>query len=128
MTPPSLLFSRFLVACLMGGILGIVYDFLGAFPRRLRHLTDGIFILFLFACGIQLGFGVCEGDLRPAYSAGLFVGFLIWRHTLGRLFRRLLALISGFFRGVFSKIWGLCKKMSKNISVFCKKTFAIVKK
>ena len=128
MTPPSLLFSRFLIACLMGGLLGILYDILGIFPRCLRQLWDGIFIVFLFICGIRLGFGVCEGDLRPAYSAGLFIGFLIWRHTLGRPFRRLISLLRRAIGSVFAKFWVLCKKMSKNISVFCKKTFAIVKK
>ena len=128
MTPPALLFSRFLIACLMGTMLGLLYDFLSAFPRPLRHISDGLFLLALFAFGIQLGFGVCEGDLRPAYSAGLFAGFLLWRGTLGRLLRPLIFLVARYIRGVFSRIWGICRKMSKNISVFCKKLFAIVKK
>jgi hypothetical protein len=128
MTPPALLFSRFLAACLLGGGLGLFYDLFTPLPRGVRHLTDGVFVIALFLCGIYLGFGICEGDLRPAYSAGLFVGFLIWRNTLGRLLRPLLSLIFGFLGGLFGKFWILCGKISKNISVFYKKTFAIVKK
>ena len=128
MTPPSLLFSRFLIACLMGGALGLCCDILGILPRVLRHLWDGVFVVFLFACGIQLGFGVCEGDLRPAYSTGLLVGFFIWQHTLGRLLRPLFSRFSRCCQDVFAKIWAICKKMMKNISVICKKLFAIVKK
>jgi len=128
MTPPALLFSRFLIACLMGAILGLLYDFLSVFPRSLRHFSDGIFLIALFAFGIQLGFGVCEGDLRPAYSAGLFAGFLLWRGTLGRLLRPLIFRTARWIRDVFTSIWGICKKMTKNISVFCKKIFAFVKK
>ena len=108
--------------------MGLFYDLFTPLPRAVRHLTDGIFVIALFLCGIYLGFGICQGDLRPAYSAGLFVGFLIWRNTLGRLLRPLLSLLFGFLRGVFGKIWAYIGKMSKNISVFCKKTFAIVKK
>lgn len=128
MTPPALLFSRFLIACLLGGGLGIFYDILTPFPRFLRPLTDGFFIIGLFVCGIYLGFGICEGDLRPAYSTGLFVGFLIWRNTFGRLLRPLLSLIFGFLSCIFGKFWMVCRKISKNIFGFCKKTFAIVKK
>ncbi len=128
MTPPALLFFRFLIACLLGGGLGIFYDLLTPFPRCLRPLTDSLFVIGLFACGIYLGFGICEGDLRISYSAGLFAGFLLWRNTLGRLLRPLLALVFRFVAGIFFHIWTFCKKISKNISVFCKKTFAIVKK
>ncbi|MBQ3000543.1 MAG: hypothetical protein IJD63_02215 [Oscillospiraceae bacterium] len=128
MTPPVLLFSRFLSACLLGGGLGIFYDLFTPLPRIVRHFTDALFVFALFACGIYLGFGICEGDLRPAYSAGLFVGFFLWRNTLGRLLRPLLSMLFGFAQGVFGKFWVLCRKISKNISGFCKKTFAIVKK
>ncbi|MBE6926285.1 MAG: hypothetical protein E7461_05510 [Ruminococcaceae bacterium] len=128
MTQTSLLFSRFLIACLLGGGLGIFYDLLTVFPRCLRHLTDGIFVLALFACGLYLGFQICEGDLRLSYSAGLFAGFLLWHNTLGSLLRRVISRISRFLGGIFSQIWMICKKTAKNISVFCKKTFAIVKK
>ena len=128
MTPPALLFSRFLTACLLGGGLGFFYDLFTPLPRGLRHLSDVLFVLSLFACGIYLGFGVCEGDLRPAYSAGLFMGFLLWRSTLGRLLRPAVSLLYRSVQGIFGKIWGHFKKMSKNIPGFCKKTFAIVKK
>ncbi len=128
MTPPALLFSRFLTACLLGGGLGLFYDLFTPLPRGVRHLTDVLFVFSLFACGIYLGFGICEGDLRPAYSAGLLVGFLVWRNTLGRLLRPVLALLFGFVWGIFGKLWAVRRKISKNISVFCKKTFAIVKK
>ena len=128
MTPPALLFSRFLIACLLGSGLGIFYDLLTGFPRCLRHVCDGIFVLALFACGLYLGFAICEGDLRLSYSAGLFVGFLLWHSTLGRLLRTVISGISRFLKGIFYQLGAICEKIAKNISVFCKKTFALVKK
>ncbi len=121
MTPPALLFSRFLTACLLGIGLGFSYDFLTALPRKLLHLADTLFILLLFAFGIYLGFGICEGDLRPAYSIGLFIGAALWHFSAGK---RLQPLFSSLFRcigRVFSFFWNPFKKIFAFIHLFSKK-------
>ncbi len=128
MTPPALLFSRFLTACLLGVGLGLIYDFLTALPRKCIHLADGVFVLMLFAFGIYLGFGVCDGDLRPTYSIGLFAGAAIWHFSVGK---RLQFLFSSFFRLIgrlFSCFWMPFKKIFAIICLFSKKTFAYIKK
>lgn len=128
MTPPALLFSRFLTACLLGVGLGIFYDLLSCLPKALRHLGDGIFVIGLFAFGIYLGFGVCGGDLRPIYSAGLFIGAIGWHYSLGRLFRRLILAFFRILAHLFSLIFKPFEKIFSIILLFFKKTFAIIKK
>ena len=64
MTAPGLAARRFLISCLLGLGLGLVYGFLRPFRRRFPKLGD---TLFLFAAGsawLQLSFRVCQGDLR----------------------------------------------------------------
>lgn len=128
MSSPTIVFSQFLTACLLGVGLGVFYDLTASLPRVLRHLGDGIFILGLFACGIYLGFGVCDGDLRPIYSFGLLLGVLCWHYTLGRvvrfLFSKLFRSIFSFFSGIFHFL----KKIFRFLSLFFKKTFAIREK
>ena len=128
MTPPALLFSRFLTACLLGVGLGILYDLLLCLPRALRHLADALFITGLFAFGIYLGFGVCGGDLRPVYSVGLFIGAMGWHYSLGKFLRRLVLAVFRVLAHFFSIIFKPFEKMFSIISLFSKKTFALRKK
>lgn len=128
MTPPALLFSRFLTACLLGAGLGFLYDFFSPLPRFLRHLGDGFFVLALFVCGIYLGFAVCDGDLRPAYSIGLFAGALLWHCSLGRLFRPLFFYVFMGLRRFFSFFYLFFEKIITFILLFFKKTFALKRK
>lgn len=121
MTQPGLLFSRFITACLLGAGLGVCYDFLHPGGKRAIHIRDGLFLPILFAFGIYLGFGVCQGDLRLVYSFGLLLGALAWHFSLGRLFR---PLISRIFHIVFLPL----KKFFQFLSGFWKKTIAIAKK
>lgn len=128
MTPPAMLFSRFLIACLLGIGLGFLYDFLTALPRWFMHIADFIFILALFTVGIYLGFGICGGDLRPAYSLGLFIGAASWHFTIGKHIR---ALFSAFYRRMWNLISIFLQKFKKIftfIPYFLKKTFALTKK
>ena len=128
MNPTAVLFSRFLTACLLGAGLGFLYDLLTALPRRFRHIGDGIFIMGLFACGIYLGFAVCEGDLRPAYSAGLFIGATGWHYSIGKLLRPLFLRFFRLLTHCFSIIFRPFKKLFAFIPVFFKKTIALIKK
>ncbi len=121
MSTTTLLFSQFLIACLLGAGLGVVYDLLACLPRTLRHIGDGFFVIVLFVCGIYLGFAVCRGDLRPVYSAGLLLGVVGWHYSLGRLLRpfilRLFRLLANNFCIVFKPF----KKIFGFIPLFIKK-------
>lgn len=121
MTPPALLFSRFLMACLLGVGLGFCYSFLTSLPRKLIHLADSVFILLLFAFGIYLGFGICHGDLRPVYSIGLLVSAAGWHFSVGK---HLQSLFSSFFRCLGQLFSFFCipfKKIIAFILLFSKK-------
>ena len=95
MTPPALAGSRFLWACLLGLGLGLWYGFLR--PLRPRHtaLADAAFLAAAAGCWVYFSFGICGGDLRLGYTAGLACGALGWELTAGRLLRPL-----------FSRVWG----------------------
>lgn len=121
MNPPALLFYRFLISCALGVGLGILYDLTSSLPRLLRHLGDFLFVLVLFIVGIYLGFGVCRGDLRPVYSAGLFLGLLAWHYTVGKLFRQFFTWVFRTIRKPFSIFWSKLKKTAKFIHIFSKK-------
>lgn len=89
MTAPAVAALRFALACALGLGLGVVYSFLRPLRPRLTPLADGLFVLSLLAAWVYLGFGICGGDLRLGYTAGLFVGICLWERTAGRLLRPL---------------------------------------
>ncbi len=128
MSGPALDGWRFGVACLLGLPIGVLYSFLR--PLRQRHpiLSDLVFLPALFYGWLYLGFGVCQGDIRSSYCAGLFVGIFLWELTLGKWLR---PVFRGFWR-ILSKIWngiqGIFKKFFKKIQKFFKNVFAIWKK
>lgn len=128
MTAPALAASRFAAACLMGLGLGVLYGFLRPLRPRRTALADGIFLAALVWVWLQLSFGICRGDLRLGYSAGLFCGAAVWEMTLGRLLR---PAFFGFWAGT-ARIWrGIMrpvKKFFQKIGDFVKFLFASLKK
>lgn len=72
-------------SCLLGMGLGIVYGFLR--PVRPRALADVLFLICTGWTAVYLGFGICRGDLRLGYAAGLLAGGVAWDLTVGRLLR-----------------------------------------
>lgn len=112
-------------SCLFGAGLGMVYGFLR--PVRPRALADVLFLICLGWAGIYLGFGICQGDLRLGYAAGLLVGGVAWDLTMGRLLRPVWQGFWGIFargmgaiRFLMQKILKKVKKM-KNFSLHMKK-------
>ena len=96
---------------LLGAGLGLFYGFLRYF--RPRWLGDLMFVTALLWSWIYLGFGLCGGDLRMAYSACLIAGIFLWEGTFGRLLR---PAFSGFWKFVRMRlrlIWLPCKKFLK---------------
>ena len=85
MTAPALAAQRFALSCLLGAGLGLYYGFLR--PLRPRWLGDGLFLPAAFWVWLELGFGICGGDLRLGYFLGLLLGALVWEWGPGRLLR-----------------------------------------
>lgn len=72
-------------ACLAGFGLGAVYALLRPLPKRMQGLADGLFILAFWYAWLQISFGLCAGDIRIIHLAGLLLGILAFRLTLGKL-------------------------------------------
>ena len=117
MTAPALAGARFLWACVLGVLLGAVYDFLGPLRRKMLHFSDLLFSGALLWGWLYLAFGICRGDPRPGYGLGMLLGFLVFRGTLGKL-----------LTPVFGAVWGLVfqsiafallpgKKIYKNVKI-----------
>ena len=72
---------------LLGCILGVVFGFLR--PLRPRWLGDLLFLAAFFHVWIFLGFALCGGDLRMAYSLTLPAGILLWECSFGKFLQPL---------------------------------------
>ena len=82
---------------LLGCALGLFYGFLR--PLRPRWIADLIFIPVLFWTWLYLGFGLCRGDLRMAYTMTLPCGALLWEWLFGTALQPIFSLFwCGFFR------------------------------
>ena len=87
MTDPGIGGFRFLLTCLTGVHLGILYGFLRPLRPRYTILSDLLFLPALAAAFLHVGFGVCGGDLRLGCFLGLAAGGIVWEQTMGRLLR-----------------------------------------
>ena len=121
MTAPDAAFRQLLAAVAMGLSLGLVYGFLRPLRRGFSLLPDAVVVLFAFYLALQLGFGVCGGDLRLGYLAGLLGGAFLWEATLGRLLRPIFARFWGFLWWIVGVPWGFLKKILKKLRNFRKK-------
>ena len=116
MIAPAEAFRRLLAAVAIGLGLGFVYGFLRPLRRGRSIFADLIFLVFAVAAWLQVGFGICGGDLRLGTLAGLPLGAILWENTAGRLLRpvifrfwKIIAAIFGFPLGLLKKIlkkWG----------------------
>lgn len=102
-------------ALLMGGLLGICYEFLQ--PLRPQWVSDLLFLWAFFALWARLVFGFCGGDLRFAYSAGLLLGLGLWHFTFG-----------SWLQPVFSLFWEGLFRISRLILLPFKKTYKKIRK
>lgn len=125
---PEIVARRFWAACMLGCGLGLLYGFLRPLRPRLTHLTDGVFVIAAGWSWLVLSFGICHGDLRLGYSAGLAIGAFFWELTVGKLLR---PVFWGFWRLVGKILvtpWRLLRKIFQKTGVFVKKLFAFGKK
>lgn len=118
MIGPAAAAARFGVGLLLGAILGAVYDFLRPWRPKHTHLADLLFLVAVFWAWIYLGFAVCGGDIRLAYTGALAVGWLLWEVTAGRLLRpicfRFWEIIGRIFRFFTRPIEKMLKFFGKN--------------
>ena len=121
MTHPAISAQQLLAALLLGLGLGLCYGFLRPLKRIGNWLRDLLFRPCLLSFWVCLGFGVCGGDLRLGYFAGLAAGALLWECTIGRLLRPLFFWFWGVIFHIFT-FFALClKKFFKNMQVLQKK-------
>ena len=85
MTAPAVAACRFGWACLIGAGLGGVYGFFRPLRLRRTAAADALFLLAAVWAWTYLSFGICGGDLRLAYHAGMLLGGILFDRTLGRL-------------------------------------------
>lgn len=115
MTAPAVALQLWLQAVLIGAVLGAIYGFLAPLRVKATALADGLFLLAVFAGWLVLAFGICAGDIRPGYSAGLLLGGFLWEATAGRLLRPV-------FWGIWRLLFWPVKKyleFSENFTNFC---------
>ncbi|MBQ7801679.1 MAG: hypothetical protein IJ375_05080 [Oscillospiraceae bacterium] len=124
MTAPALAAERFALACLLGLPLGALYGFLRPLRPRRGTLADLLFVAAAAAAWLYLSFGICQGDLRLGYSAGLAAGGFCWEWTAGQLLRPVFSM----FWQTIGRFWALLTLPAKKISHFLKILFASVKK
>ena len=128
MNDPKLVAANLLTACAIGLGLGLVYGFLRPLRKQSAAFADLLFVLCVFTAWLYLAFGVCHGDLRLGYGAGLAVGAIVWECTAGKLLR---PVFRGFWHSVF-RVLGFPARFLKKIlqkgNIFAKKCFSSAEK
>ena len=127
MSPP-LAARRFLTALLLGCVLGLFYGFLRPLRRKRHWPADLLFVAVMLWVWVYLMFGVCAGDLRFGYTAGLLGGLFVWERSAGQLLR---PVFDRFWHAVGRILaWLLLpvQKILKKFCVFAKNLFALRKK
>jgi hypothetical protein len=124
LTPPETAVWRFAAACVLGAVLGAWYGFLRPLRPKMTALSDSLFVLGSIWAFLQLGFGVCQGDIRLGYTAGLAVGGICFDKSIGLLLR---PVFSGFWK-LLGGIWQVLTLPLKKFFEIAKKLFAYVKK
>jgi hypothetical protein len=128
MTTPAVAAARFGMAAAVGAGLGLFYGFLRPLRRKSNWLADLIFVIAAFFGWLYVGFGICRGDLRMAYFAGMALGGFGWEMTVGKLLR---PVFFGFWQGIrkilaviafpMKKIFEITRKIAKKVFAKCRK-------
>lgn len=107
--------GQFAAACLLGMGLGAGYELLRPLRSRLKGLSDALFVALALYAWLHLAFGICGGDIRMAQPAGLLLGALAFRLTLGKLMQAavtaILRAVGRFARRLLRPVTRLLKKI-----------------
>lgn len=101
----------FTAAWLAGTGLGLLAGFLEPLGQRLRTLADILLGLAITAAWLEIGFGVCGGDLRLGCLAGLPLGAWLWSAGPGNILR---PVWTQFWRGFFA-FWRIFPRAGKKV-------------
>lgn len=92
----------FLISCVVGIVLGIIYDIFRVFRIVIPHsniLTNLEDVILISAYGIFLmcfAFSLMRGQIRFFFIVGNFLGFILWFFTLGSIIIRVANRIKGY--------------------------------
>ncbi len=111
---------------LLGCGLGLMYSLLR--PFRPRWLGDLLFLIALFWTWLYLGFGLCEGDLRTAYTLSLVAGIFLWNYLFGSILHPFFSAFWKYFFQTLHYFLRPVKKILKKIGNFLFFLFASSKK
>ena len=92
---------RLVCSVLLGAALGGYYGFLRPLRPRRTALSDVLFSLGAGWVWLFHSFYLCRGDIREIHLAGLLLGILAFRLTLGTLLQ---PAVGRFYRGIGSTI------------------------
>ena len=130
MTAPEAAAGFFLLAFGLGCGLGLLYGFLRPLRPKWTNLSDFLFLLGAFWAWLYHSFGICGGDIRPAYALGLGLGCVAFDCSVGRI---IMPAFSGFWHlaaRMLHFLWYPVEKISKivkNMFASLKKWVTIVK-
>ena len=114
MTSPAVTAARVVAGMGLGLALGVLWDLLKPLSRRHPHLSDLLFLPALIWAWLELGFGICGGDLRLGCTASLGLGWAAWELTLGRLLTPAVTAIWDFLGAFFLGLLAPFRKIAKN--------------
>lgn len=120
----------FLCSILLGLPLGCGYDLLRTLRLLLRHsklaaaLEDVLFLLIWGGTLLCFSSVLARGELRGYYGMGSFLGFLLWRCTLGcmtvPLLRRILLLLKRLLAPAARGVVRIYREIQKKFGHFAK--------
>ena len=116
---PQVAARRLAIALLLGAALGIFYGFLRPLGRRVV-LRDSLFLARWSLAWLELGFGICAGDLRLGYLVAMAAGAAGWERLFGRALDPIFSIFWKFIRATAQ----LLALPMKKISHFAKILFA----
>lgn len=114
----------FFLSCLLGGALGMLYDFLRVFRNTVRHNKITVFAEdFLYAVFFGFAFFLFGTDLTGGIRAfvliGMITGCILERAAIGNWFVKIISKVTRFVwnkllspvREFFAKMFGLINKL-----------------
>jgi hypothetical protein len=128
MITPALASRRFGIAWLLGMGLGLLYGFLRPLRPRRTVLSDLLFFPAVVWAWVYFSFGLCDGDLRLGYIAGMGLGGIVWEITFGRWMRPVFFGFWGWIGRIWAKITAPFKQIFRKSVLFAKNIFAMGKK
>lgn len=122
---------QFLICLISGLFYGVFYDLLWGLGKDrpiLRWITDLLAGIGLFIDNWLLFLYVGDGEYRIFFLIGIFAGFLLWRGTASKYFRKGCSLFWKVFFIPFVVIWRIFDKIIKKMKKFFKNLFSNRKK